>query len=216
MAVFTPDAPLLAYQFIPAITAICLVGLVLFLLARRGAPKRVLERKIEPLAANQIWSAIPVVLVVAVALFFVPLPAAVFTPPLRIAAMPFAASLTPAAGWHVSGARDYPWVSRIYGHGANLLRQTMVADVGDPSFDKFGRPRTVVVDSLTSARPFSLDVFPGRRALSTSTGSASAVGAPADLGYGVKARLVSAVDDKLLVTWDAVQWTWTNALSHNG
>ena len=33
MAVFTPRAPLLAYQFIPAIAAICLVGLVLFLLA---------------------------------------------------------------------------------------------------------------------------------------------------------------------------------------
>ena len=55
MAVFTPDAPLLAYQVIPAITAMCLVGLILFLLARRGAPKRVLERKIEPLAAGQVW-----------------------------------------------------------------------------------------------------------------------------------------------------------------
>ena len=26
----------------------------------------------------------------------------------------------------------------------------------------------------------------------------------------MKADIVSAIDDKLLVTWDALQWTWTN------
>ena len=118
MAAFTPDAPLLAYQFIPAITAICLVGLMLFLLARRGAPKRVLERKIEPLAANQMWSALPVVLVVAVAISLVRLPSIVFTPAAVVEGMPFAAALTPPPGWQVSGAQEYPWVSRLFGHGA--------------------------------------------------------------------------------------------------
>ena len=57
---------------------------------------------------------------------------------------------------------DYAWVQRLYGRGAHLLRQTMVADVGDPRFDKFGRPRTVVVDIAHHRRPFSLEVFPGR------------------------------------------------------
>ena len=209
MVVFAPDAPLLAFQLIPAVTSICLVGMVFYLGSRRGAPKRVLERKVEPLAAKQIWSAIPVVLVVAVALSFTPLPAVVFLPPLRVDAMRFDTSLTPGAGWHVSDSRDYPWVSRIYGRGAHLLRQTMVADTGDPRFDKFARPRTVVVDSLTSARPLSLSVFPARLLYPVNGIRLSAV-RRVDLGYGVKADMFSAIDDKLLVTWTGIQWTWTN------
>ena len=34
--------------------------------------------------------------------------------------------------------------------------------------------------------------------------------APVDLGYGINADVFTAVDDRLLVTWDALQWTWTN------
>jgi hypothetical protein len=123
--------------------------------------------------------------------------------------MRFDAPLTPAAGWHAADSHDYRWVSRIYGPGAHLLRQTMVADVGDPRFDKFGRPRTVVVDALTSARPLSLGVFPPRLVYHVDKIRLSDARA-ADLGYGVKADLFSAIDDKLLVTWDAAQWTWTN------
>ena len=85
----------------------------------------------------------------------------------------------------------------------------MVADVGDPRYDKFGRPRTVVVDTLTTARPMSLEVYPGRLLYHVDEIRLSDV-RPADLGYGVKADLFSAIDDNLLVTWDAVQWTWTN------
>ena len=31
-----------------------------------------------------------------------------------------------------------------------------------------------------------------------------------DLGYGVSGQLVSVVDDKLLVSWNALSWTWRN------
>ena len=31
-----------------------------------------------------------------------------------------------------------------------------------------------------------------------------------DLGYGLKADMFSVVDDQLLVTWDWLQWIWTD------
>ena len=209
MVVFTPDAPLLAYQAIPAITAMCLVGLVLFLLARRGAPKRVLERKIEPLAARQVWAALPVVLVVAIAISLVRLPSVGFAPALVVDGMRFDTALTPPSGWQVHDTKEYPWVSRLFGHGATGVRQKVVAEVGDDRYDKFGRPRTVMVDAITTYWPFSLNVYPARIVYHVEGIRLSAI-RPVDLGYGVKADIVSVIDDKLLVTWDAIQWTWTN------
>ena len=64
MADLLPDAPLLAYQLVPAVTAMCVVGGVFFLLARRGAPKRLLDRKVEPLAATPGVGGVPVVVIV--------------------------------------------------------------------------------------------------------------------------------------------------------
>jgi hypothetical protein len=209
MAAFTPDAPLLAYQAIPAITAICLVGLMLFLLARRGAPKRVLERKIEPLAAGQVWAALPVVLAVAIAISLVRLPSIGFAPAAVVEGMRFDTALTPPPGWQVVETKEYPWVSRLFGHGATGVRQKMVADVGDERYDKFGRPRTLMVDSLTTYSPISLNVYPARIIYHVEGIRLSGL-RPVDLGYGVKADIVSVVDDNLLVTWDAIQWTWTN------
>lgn len=77
MAVFFPAAPLLAYQQIPAVTTICLVGGGIYWLARRGKPKRLLDRKVEPLAARQVWAGVPALLIVGIALAFVHLPPAV-------------------------------------------------------------------------------------------------------------------------------------------
>ena len=185
------------------------VGLILFLLARRGAPKRVLERKIEPLAAGQVWAALPVVLVVAIAISLVRLPSVGFAPAAVVDGMRFDTALTPPSGWQVHDTKEYPWVSRLFGHGATGVRQKMVAEVGDERFDKFGRPRTVMVDALTTYWPFSLNVYPARIVYHVEGIRLSAI-RPVDLGYGVKADIVSVIDDNLLVTWDAIQWTWTN------
>ncbi len=209
LAVLAPNAPLSVYQFVPPLVSICLVGTALFLFSRRGAPKRVLDRKIEPLAANQVWSAVPVVLVIAILLSLVRLPVSIFAPPLRVDAMRFDSALAAPAGWHIQDTRAYPWVSRMYGADANLVRQRVVADIGDARFDKFGRPRNLVVDALTTYRPFSLNVYPTRM-LYRIEGIRTSYVKPVDLAYGVKADLYSVIDDKLLVTWDVIQWTWTN------
>ena len=212
MTVFFPAAPLLAYQLVPSISAICIAGTALFLYARRGTRVRWLDRRIEPLAANQVWAAIPVVFVVAIGLSFVRLPAVGFAPTEYVPAMRLqvpAAPLQPAAGWQIHDTRVYPWVSTMFGRDATLVRQKVVADVGDGRYDKFARPRTLMVDTLTTHRPFSLNVFPARVIYHVENIRLSAI-RPVDLGYGVGADIFSAVDDKLLVTWDAIQWTWTN------
>ena len=209
MAVLLPDAPLLAYQLIPAISSICLVGMTMFLTARRGAPKRVLDRKIEPLAAGQIWSAIPVVLIVAVALSFVRLPVVPTAFAARVDSLSFARYLIAPPGWRIVDTTTHPWVHRMYGSGSLLVRQKMVAEAGDPRFDKFARPRTLVVDSTYATRPSALDVYPSRLLYNVQGIRLSAFH-PVDLGYGVHADMVAAVDDRLLVTWDMIQWNWTN------
>ncbi len=203
-----PSAPLLVYQFVPAVTAICLSSVTLYLLARRDKPKRLLDRKVEPLAAAQVWSALPVVLAVGVGLSLIPLPAAGLAPTARVDALRFDRSPTVPPGWHVTDTRDYPWVRRLYGEGAHLLRQQMVADKGDPRFDKRGAPRALAIDTTVTHRPFALSTFPARMIYNVS-GIRQSDNQLVDLGYGVTGDLFTAVDDKLLVTWEGMQFTWT-------
>jgi hypothetical protein len=104
---------------------------------------------------------------------------------------------------------NYDWVSRLYGADATLVRQKVVADAGDPRFDKFARPRTLMVDTLTTHRPFSLNVYPAQMVYHLEGKRTSEV-RHIDLAFDVDAGMSTVVDDGLLVTWDRIQWTWTN------
>jgi hypothetical protein len=212
IAVLFPNAPLVVYQEVPAVTAVCVVGVVMFLGARRGKPKRLLGRKVEPLAARQVAAGVPLVVAIAVALAFVHLPANVSTAPIdRASPFPLSAGkpLVTPPGWTTVRTQEYRDTGRLYGDGALLVRQWMTASTGDPRFDKFARPRTVVVDSLVSRRPFSFGVYPAR-VLYGLTGSRFSAIRSVDLGMGVTGQMVSVVDDDLLVTWNAVEFAWGN------
>ena len=209
MVVLTPHAPLLAYQNVPTVTAICVVGMAMFLQARRGAPKRLLDRSIEPLAARQVWAGIPVLVVVAIAMILVSSPP---LDPSRSTAVPglaLAAPLAPPAGWRTATVETFDWVERLYGAGGVLTRQTLLAETGRPEWDKLSRPRVVIADIVSTGRPPSLEVYP---AILIYDVAALRLSQPVavDLGFGVTGQLYSAVDDDLLVTWDALQWTWTD------
>lgn len=212
IGVLFPSAPMLVYQAVPAVTAICVVGVAMYLRARRGKPKRLLDRQVEPLAAKQVWAGFPVVVAVAVALTFIHLPTNVSTAPIDRAS-PYRLSegkplLTPP-GWVTVETQEYPGMKRMYGDGSVLVRQRMTALSGDPRFDKFSRPRTLVVDSLVSSHPFSFSVFPGRVLYSLTGARLSAIRS-VDLGMGVTGHMISVVDDDLLVTWNSVQFAWGN------
>jgi hypothetical protein len=118
-------------------------------------------------------------------------------------------ALTAPAGWESTDLRDYSWVARLHGAGAHMIRQTIVADMGNPQWDKQSRPRTVIVDSLTTYRPFTLMVYPSK-VLYNVRQSRLSTPHTVDLGYGVTAQMVSVVDDDLFVTWNMLQWTWRN------
>ncbi len=210
ISVLFGDAPMLVYQMVPALAAVSVVGTVMFLQARRGAPKRLLERRVEPLAAKQVWAGLPLVIVAAVALSLCNLPVQTSTAPVSrtspdvlVPGRPFAAP----PGWKVIEQREYPQVRRLYGDGAVLVRQYMLAESGNPDWDKLSRPRTVVVDSVVSPRPFTFGVYPARVLYGLSSARISAP-LTVQLGMGVEGRLTSVVDDKLLVTWNSVQFAW--------
>lgn len=210
MAAFFPGAPLLAFQQIPPYTAIILVGIAMFVRARRGAPKRILDRKIEPLAAKQVWAGVPMVVAVAIGLALVHLPAQADTTVISRGApgrLTLGQPLVAPHGWQTMGRTNFRQAHRFYGDGAVLVRQQMTADVGDPRFDKFARPRTVMVDNIVSQRPFSFDVYPAR-VIYGLTEARFSVTRTVDLGYGVTGELLSVVDDHLLVTWNSLRFAW--------
>lgn len=209
LAFWFPDAPVFVYQQVPALTATAIVGLVMFFYARRGQKIRVLDRKVEPLAAGQVVRALPLVAVVAVVLALVPLPHPPAPPVMRFDGLQISGPLNPPAGWHVEDTQDYPWVKRMHGRIAQLTRQQMVADVGNPDWDKLARPRTLMVDNVITDRPFSFNVYPAK-VLYDVTATRLSKPRQVDLGYGVIGEVVSVVDDHLMVTWNMLQWTWRN------
>lgn len=206
MTLLDPNAPLLAFQLVPASTAMLLVGIIMYVYARRGLTKRLLDRKIEPVAARQIWAGIPLVLLAAFVISTVPIPdpAAQVTP---VEGMTFGRPLVAPDGWRETQRVNYPWVRRVYGRDADLIRQRFVAEVGNPEWDKFARPRAVIVDSTSTWQPFSLRVYP-TQVLYDESSSRISDPRPIDLGSGVTAGLVTVVDDKRLLTYNLLTWTW--------
>ncbi|MDH6244792.1 hypothetical protein [Mycobacterium sp. OTB74] len=211
MHYLVPGAPLLAYQLVPSLAPIVLVGGVAFFRLRRGKPLRVLDRKVEPLAAKQVWAAVPLVVAVAVVLAFIPLPkqqsALVISRSAPYDLVPGLALVVPS-GWAVTKVEtNVDDVRRYYGEDAVLVRQRMTALSGDARFDKFARPRTLMVDSIVSSLPYSFDAYTGR-VLYDTTGARLSRSQPVDLGHGVHGRILSVIDDRLLVTWDVLRFAW--------
>lgn len=210
MAMVLPQAPLLTYQLVPSLAAIIVSAIGVFWYAHKGPRLSAINRNPQPLAARQVWAAVPLVTVVAVALSFVKLPIVERPTAVSSDALTLGRPLVVPPGWHQTGLVEFPRVaSRLYGSGARMVRQQIVADVGNPNWDKLSAPRTVVIDTITTDHPFTFQVYP----------SLVVYNAPhvrfseprmVDLGRGVRAQLYSGTDDELLVTWNVLLWTWKN------
>lgn len=206
LAVLTPNAPLLVFQIVPASTAMTIVGIALFFYARRGVPKRVLGRRIEPVAARNVIAGVPPVLLAALSILLVALP----EPAQKVIPVPgmvFGRPLLAPTGWHQVEESNFPWVRRVYGRDADLIRQRFVADTGDPRWDKLSRPRTVIVDSTSTWVPFSLKVYPST-VMYDDASSRTSDPVVTDLGHGVSGSMVTVVDDARLLTYNVLTWTW--------
>jgi len=208
MAVFTPNARLWVFQIVPATTAMILVGVSMFFLARIGLPKHVLRREVQPLAAGQIWSGIPLVLAFAVVLSSTGLPPLPQRAPVH-PQLQIDRPLQIPPGWRVTETSEYDWVQRLYGDDSRLLRQRVVAETGNPDWDKFGRPRTIMVDQSNPSRPYAFRIYP-ISVLYDLVGTRVSESYTVDLGHGITGQMATVVDDELLVTWTALSWRWTD------
>ncbi len=204
LSVVAPDGPLLAYQVVPSLTAVVVTVAVMY---RRGSIKKPAVRELAPLATKQVWTAVPMVAVVAVLLALVPLPRIWNPDDIVVDGTGFWKPLRVSAGWHQVQQTEYPKVARLYGSDAMFIRQEIRADTGNPKWDKLSQPRLVVIDSISTRNPFAFEVYPS---ITLYPLPRSRVSPPRaiDLGSGVVAQLFSATDDQLLVTWNVMLWTW--------
>ncbi|MGW9264414.1 hypothetical protein [Gordonia terrae] len=127
----------------------------------------------------------------------------------RYAQLGIGSPLVVPAGWRQESFGVYGWVSRLYGPGSVLIRQVLVQTRGDRAYDKFARPRRVVVDSVDSRRPLVLDVYQDIFRYDLSEDRTS-IPIEVELSNGVRGRLWSIVDDKRYLTYTVVSWRWNN------
>ncbi|OZG27011.1 hypothetical protein BH683_021500 [Williamsia sp. 1138] len=209
MYVTFPTAPVMAYTQIPPLLATALVAEAMYLYSRRGTAKTPMDRPINPLSAKTILLAVTMVTAFAVALSLISLPRSTAPPVLRDNALEFGSPLIAPAGWQTTDVTEYDFVKRFFGRTSNLIRQRLLAEEGNPAWDKLSRPRTVVVDSVTTLRPVAFSVYPDN-VIYNMTATRSSNGREIDLGNDVVGEIFTVVDDTLLVTWTKLTWTWRN------
>ncbi|MDJ0394073.1 hypothetical protein QMK17_12115 [Rhodococcus sp. G-MC3] len=199
-----PGAHISMLQLIPTVGAAATTGIVFYFVARRGKSKSPLSDRIAPVTAKRSVSSVVVVGLSALVLLIVPLPdqtAIAGTPG------PPGTELTVPDGWAQNGVEEFSWAKTYFGRTATLTRQEMRANEGNPAWDIDSRPRTVVVDSLSTVNRASLAVYPEStlyRLGNTRTSNALSV----DLGHDVTAALYTSVSDALLLTWTKLVYTW--------
>jgi len=205
MAVFAgmlaglPEGPL-AVQILPALAAVAAVAWV----RRRRLPSRSHTAPSDRRTMPRMRPVLPLLIGAAAVVALLPL--RTFADPVGIGpAHPHPQDGAP--GWQVTDHLHYPWAERLFGEGASLHRQKMVAENGNPLWNRLSRPRHVVVDTTETRSPRSLEVYPSAVLYGVSAMRWSAP-RPVTLGHGVDAALYSIVDDRLLVTWNILEWTW--------
>ncbi|ATD69614.1 MULTISPECIES: hypothetical protein [Gordonia] len=194
------------------IAAVATSGIMLVSYRRRGGRRwsPPVRGEVKDPTVGFVGRPVLVVVLAAILLAFIPTPPVGSTwqsntyPQLEIGGQ-----LNIPPGWRQESVRVYGWVSRLYGPGAVLTRQVLVQSRGTRAFDKFARPRRVVVDSVDSRRPLALEVYPDifRYDLSDERSNE-----PVDvaLPFGVRGKMWSVVDDARYLTYTVVSWWWNN------
>lgn len=157
---------------------------------------------------REAWRSMPLIAVVASALWFAPLPTVAADrlgegPPAR----GDAGMLIPD-GWSLQSVENLTWAPRMYGPDATLQRQLIRADTARQEWDMLRRPRQAVVQTLTVSDPGSLDTFPLEMTYDLSDARVSPP-MSVDLGNGITARYRTVVDDEQLLTWSLLSFIWT-------
>ncbi|MGV9825849.1 hypothetical protein [Gordonia sp. NPDC003429] len=206
-----PSAPTWVFQTLPPVGCVLVTGVVAYVARRRNASPRPFDRPLYPPAVAQVgrgpWACL---LVVTVLSFFVRVPPLDGPPSVYVPGLNTRPPLTVPSDWvQLTGAREYDWVSRLYGPNSLLVRQELVQRDGDPAFDKFARPRKVVADSIETARPAALQLYP-LIFIYDLVGDRISPRKQIPLAHNVTGRVFTVVDDTNYLTYNLLWWEWNN------
>lgn len=202
-----PRIDVVLMQLIPTVGASMVIGVGFYLLSRRGESKRPLPKGMSSSSAKRSPSSAIMVIVAAVILLALPLPQTTAIPDTAGPPGSTSVPLAPPTGWNRTALQSYDWVRSYFGQTATLTRQTMKAEEGNPEWDIESRPRTVVVDVLSTTNRASLAIYPESTLYRLSnTRTSDSLQVP--LGHGVTGTLYTSVSDALLLTWTKLVFTW--------
>lgn len=204
--VLRPTIHIAALQLIPTVSAAVATGALFLVLARRDPTLSARERPSSAPPTKSVRSAVGTVVVVAVVLFLLPLPDE--PRPIETAGPPgLETALAVPTGWRQIDDESYSWVRSYFGSRSSLVRQEWQAATANPDWDSRNRPRTVVVDTLTTTNAASLAIYP-ERTLYRLVNTRTSTSLPVTLGRGVTASLYTSVNDALLLTWTKLVFDW--------
>ncbi|EME16442.1 hypothetical protein [Rhodococcus triatomae] len=186
-----------------AIVAFTMLGLSV----RRRDPNFHL-RPTRPSPVTRPWKAALLATAAAGAITAASLPSELYIPIGEGPPLTRAAGLEVPAGWTQTRFERTDWAQRYFGPDATIVRQTWTADEVNPAWDDKGRKRTVVVDSLLSHEPESLNIYPGETLYSTISGRRSP-SVHVDLGHGITGLVYTIVDQDKFLTWTKLNFEWT-------
>lgn len=209
ITIVNPELSRFGYMAIPSVAAALVTVTIMYLDYRRDPNRRrLIRRDIDRLTAPNVIVGPSVLTVAAVLISLNPAPDIEVdrgqTHPNLSMSLPFAAP----AGWKELSSEPLEF-TRYYGRYAHAVRQKVVQTEGDLRFDKQARPRTLVVDAITTDRPITLDVYHPAIVYDTTSARRSRP-QTVFLDRGIAATLNTVVDDKRVLTFNVLRWRWNN------
>lgn len=207
-----PTAPISVYQWVPAVGVALAVCLYFYLAQRREAQtlRPFPNRDIRPLTAPSVRLGLTIIAVAAVALHFIGAPTIRPTPGPTIPGLQAQPPLVIPPGWRqVEASPVQP--SPVNGVNGVRQRQVLIQNTGEARFDVHARPRRVVVDTVATRTPLTLDIYITPLVYNIS-GSRTSPLIEVPLPHGVVGSLQTIVDDVDVLTYNKLTWRWNNGI----
>lgn len=210
LAVFAPTANTAVYQWVPAVGCAVIVGVAMYITRRHrtGSLRPFPHRRLRAPTAPRVPWAAALVTLAAIALHLTGAPHVQRDDGVTIAGLRTTPPMAIPAGWHPLEATGL-LPSNLHGWNAVRMRQIIEQDNGEARFDLQSRPRRVVVDTIETSRPLSLDVYLPALLYDIS-GTRVSPARPVTLPHGVTGVLDTIVDDQRLLTYNRLTWRWNN------
>lgn len=208
---FHPSAPGWVYQTLPCVGAALVASAWLYVDYRRRHKDSwtPLGRDMIPVSVPRVGRPAWVIVVFAVGMFFIPIPSFGTTENTEVPGLNTRPPLVVPSNWVAGDVNEYDWITRLYGRGSIMTTQDLFQAKGSLAFDKFARPRKVVVNAIETRYPLRFDVYPFTFVYDL-VGDRISESQPVALPHGVTGHLQTVVDDQSYLTFNRIFWQWNN------